>query len=97
MDRFITDIKLCKSIIGHNINFDIRMLKNEFIRNKKDFVLIESKLIEDTMSLSGGKIKLGVLYEKLFNEKMENAHNAYYDVLATYKVYKRLIDKVATT
>ena len=94
LDRLIKDIHYCKSIIGHNISFDIRMLRNEFIRNNKEFVLVESKLIEDTMTLSGGRIKLGVLYEKLFNEKMENAHNAYYDVLATYKVYKKLLNKV---
>jgi DNA polymerase III epsilon subunit-like protein len=90
LDRFINDLKYCKSIIGHNVNFDIRMLKNEFIRNNKDFIIVDSKVIEDTMILAGGKIKLGVLYEKLFNEKMNNAHNAYYDVLATYKIYKKL-------
>jgi len=94
LERFIKDIHYCKSIIGHNISFDIRMLRNEFIRNNKEFLIVESKIIEDTMTLSGGRIKLGVLYEKLFNEKMENAHNAYYDVLATYKVYKKLLNKV---
>jgi len=94
LDRFIKDINYCKSIIGHNISFDIRMLRNEFVRNNKEFFIVESKIIEDTMTLSGGRIKLGVLYEKLFNEKMENAHNAYYDVLATYKVYKKLLNKV---
>ena len=92
LDRFIKDIHYCKAIIGHNISFDIRMLKNEFIRNNKDFLLVESKMIEDTMTLSGGRIKLGVLYEKLFNEKMVNAHNAYYDVLATYQIYKKLVN-----
>jgi hypothetical protein len=91
LNRFLIDLKYTKSIIGHNIGFDIRMLKNEFVRNNIDFSMVESKQIEDTMTLSGGRIKLGMLYEKLFNEKMENAHNAYYDVLATYKIYKKLI------
>jgi DNA polymerase III alpha subunit (gram-positive type) len=91
LDRLLYDLKYCKSIIGHNIGFDIRMLKNEFVRNKIDCSLFESKLLEDTMTLHGGRIKLGKLYEDLFHEPMVNAHDAYYDVMATYKIYKKLI------
>ena len=94
LDKFIYDLKYCKSIIGHNINFDIRMLKNEFCRLKLDCKIIESINHEDTMSLSikkyGKKNKLGELYKLEFNEEFENAHNAFYDVMATYKIYKRL-------
>jgi DNA polymerase III epsilon subunit-like protein len=94
LDRFNSDLKYCNSIIGHNVNFDIRMLRNEFNRQKYDCSLLESIKKEDTMSLSikkyGKKNKLGELYKLEFNEEMENAHNAFYDVMATYKIYKKI-------
>ena len=90
LQRYISDLKYCKAIIGHNLHFDIRMLKNEFNRLKLDSNIIDLIKHEDTMTLHGSRIKLGELYLKLFNEPMSNAHNAYYDVLATYKIYKKL-------
>jgi hypothetical protein len=93
LEILLNDLKYCRSIIGHNISFDIRMLKNEFKRNNIDYLLLESIQLEDTMSIHGARIKLGKLYEDLFNEKIINAHDAYYDVLATYKIYKKLTNK----
>jgi len=90
LERYINDLKYCKTIIGHNIHFDIRMLKNEFNRLKINTNPMDIIKNEDTMTLHGSRIKLGELYLKLFNEPMPNAHNAYYDVLATYKIYKKL-------
>ena len=37
------------------------------------------------------KTKLTELYKLEFNTDMENAHNAFYDVMATYKIYKNLV------
>ena len=37
------------------------------------------------------KTKLSELYKLEFNTDMENAHNAFYDVMATYKIYKNLV------
>ena len=90
IDRLCYDLKYSSCIIGHNINFDIRMLKNEFHRNKVDMTVLVSKKLEDTMTIYGSRIKLSDLYLKLFNENLNNAHNAYYDVLATYRIYKKL-------
>ena len=90
IDRYISDLKYCKAIVGHNIHFDIRMLKNEMNRLKLDCSILEKCKSEDTMTLHGSRIKLGELYIKLFNEPMPNAHNAYYDVLATYRIYRKL-------
>ena len=91
LDTFVKDLTYCKAIIGHNISFDIRMLTNEFNRAKYDCTPMSCKKIEDTMSIHGKRIKLGVLYEQLFNQPMLNAHDAYYDVIATYRIYKELI------
>jgi DNA polymerase III epsilon subunit-like protein len=90
IQRYISDLKYCKAIIGHNIHFDIRMLKNELNRLKISTIIIDNIKNEDTMTLHGKRIKLSELYLKLFNEPMMNAHNALYDVLATYKIYKKL-------
>ena len=36
--------------------------------------------------------KLSEFYKIVFNKEMENAHNAFYDVMATYKIYKNLVN-----
>jgi len=90
LERYTYDLKYCKAIVGHNIHFDIRMLKNEFNRLKLNTNVMDLIKCEDTMTLHGKRIKLSELYLNLFNEPMSNAHNAYYDVLATYKIYKKL-------
>lgn len=90
LERFCQDLKYVSTIIGHNLQFDIRMLKNEFVRNNINFDIISSKKYVDTIQLYGSKIKLSELYLKLFNEPMLNAHDAYYDVIATYRIYKKL-------
>jgi DNA polymerase III epsilon subunit-like protein len=94
IDHLINDLKYCKALIGHNLNFDIRMLKNEFNRLKYDCSILESIIVEDTMDMSakkyGKKKKLGELYKLEFNEEMVNAHDAIFDVMATYKIYKKM-------
>jgi hypothetical protein len=91
LNRFVKDVHFCNSLIGHNVGFDIRMMKNEFNRHKFDCSIFENKNIIDTMDLYGSRIKLGELHIRLFNEEMINAHNALFDVMATYKIYKKLI------
>jgi DNA polymerase III epsilon subunit-like protein len=94
LNDLISDLKICKIMIGHNIKFDLRMLKNEFIRLKLDVLILDTIKLEDTMDLGikkyGKRIKLSELYKLEFNSEMENAHNAYYDVIATYKLYENL-------
>lgn len=90
-------------IVGHNIDFDLKIVGAEFIRNK-----IPTKLFDVpalcTKELStgycaipggkGGKYKwptLAELYTRLFNEDFEEAHNAAADVAATARCFLEMI------
>jgi DNA polymerase III epsilon subunit-like protein len=96
LNMFCEDLKICKALIGHNLQFDIRMLKSEFNRLSLNSDILTTKTIEDTMVLGrekypkGTKMKLGDLHKLELNTEMENAHNALYDVIATMNVYKSL-------
>ena len=98
LDLFCNDLQITKALIGHNLQFDIRMLKNEFNRLKLNCDIMTSKPIEDTWHLAKEKygkdksikLKLGDVHKLEFNKEMVNAHNALYDVIATMNVYKSL-------
>jgi DNA polymerase III epsilon subunit-like protein len=45
------------------------------------------------MQMNGSKIKLEALYEKLFRNKFDGAHDALNDVEATKKIYYKLLNK----
>lgn len=96
------DLVLSKSqsIVGHNLEFDLNVLKAEIIRTKGlDNVLFDKVKphLDDTM-VRGKSImynlkypKLDELYYMLFNKHFDNQHNAMADVEATYECYKELL------
>lgn len=88
-----------KIVAGHNIDFDYKIVGAEFFRKDMENTL-EKIPQADTMEigtdfcqLGGGKNgkykspKLTELYEKLYNEKFDEAHNAAADVNATAQVF----------
>ena len=92
---FIKDLDSCHTVIGHNINYDITAVNNDVktygvnvFKNKIPlYNVFDGIKIEDTMTIYGKKIKLEELYKQLFNKKIDQAHNALYDVLATKECY----------
>jgi DNA polymerase III epsilon subunit-like protein len=88
-DEFIADLKLCHSLVAHNLQFDLSVMLSEMFRyNKQDGVTeMLGKTRVCTMML--GKIamnqkkspKLSELYKFLYNEDIQNAHDAFYDTL----------------
>jgi DNA polymerase III epsilon subunit-like protein len=106
-DDLQNDLQQCDFIVAHNLNFDRNTLLSEFTRcNRNDLVhLFESKrhictMKESTMfchigsPTSGYKWpKLSELYEKLFNRKIRNAHDAEYDVKNLSKCFFELIKR----
>lgn len=85
--------------VGHNIIFDYNIVGAEFIRKGMNN-LLEKIPQADTMLLGtdycklvGGKSgkykppKLGELYEKLYGETFDEAHNAAADVNATAQIF----------
>lgn len=90
--------------VGHNIGFDINILSCEYHRLSADTQLRELKESDTKSDLTaeftaieggkGGKYKwptLTELYEKLFNEGFDEAHNASADVEATARVFLELV------
>ena len=82
------------TLVGHNIDFDFRMLRQSFQRlgydfkiNTLDTIPLAKKLIPDAVSYSLGKLvrSLGI--------PLVNAHRAEGDARATLELFKLLISK----
>lgn len=77
-------------LVGYNVNFDIKFVQNAGRPENCPF----ANQIEDAMVLAREKLRLGNYKLKtVVNElhiKLENAHRAYNDALATAKVYLKL-------
>ena len=99
LEEFGEVLKKTKVVAGHNINFDYKIVGAELYRKEVENVL-EKIPFADTMEwgtdyckLGGGKNgrykspKLSELYEKLFGENFDEAHNAAADVNATAQVF----------
>ena len=103
LEEFVRDVKSCKFIIGHNIEFDNNIVGSELLRKEMvntlfDFPSIDTK--DDSTNyceLPGGRgggykwPSLMELHEKLFNETFSEAHNASADVEATARCFLELI------
>ncbi len=98
---FIKDLEQTSTIIGHNIQYDLRcLLKNlrkydVYIKtdNQINYNIFDLFDILCTKKLSGGK-SLEKLHEELFKTKFSDAHDALVDVSNTYKCYVKLLEKI---
>src|SRR5690606_13851673 len=99
LSLFSEVLKKSKIVAGHNIDFDYKIVGAEFLRQGLDDSL-HAIPSADTMEigteycqLGGGKNgrfkspKLVELYDKLFGEKFDEAHNAAADVNATAQIF----------
>ena len=96
-------------VIGHNVEFDINVLKAEIYREwgHNDWFYSLYYKVLDTMqmgaevckipsNIKGEKYKwptLDELYRKLFGKSFQGQHNATNDVKATYECYCKMIGK----
>ena len=91
-------------VVGHNINFDLKVTGAEYYRKNIETPLMEMATLdtnsEKTAQLCqlpggrGGKFKypkLGELYKHLFGSDFAEAHNATADVEATTRAFLELI------
>ena len=99
LQEFAEVVKRSRIGAGHNIEFDYNIVGAEFFRKNLENVL-EQLPSADTMHLGtdfcqlpGGRMgrfkspKLEELYQKLYGEKFDEAHNAAADVNATAQVF----------
>ena len=84
-----------KTIVAHNAQFDVSVLKSEMLRHEINSGLIKDLNIQCTLKLYKERflkpIRLGVLYKEIFGEEFENAHNSLADCIACGRVYPYLI------
>ena len=106
LNKFKLALNKVNFVVGHNVSFDRNIIGAEFLRSDLDDAL-EGKLIIDTCTeetatlckLSGGrggKFKLPTLselYNFLFKQSFEEAHNATADVEATSRIFLELLRK----
>ena len=84
-----------KTIVMHNAKFDVGVLQSEMLRHNIDLSLIEDLNFRCTLELYRERflapIKLTVLYEQLFGEEFQDAHNSLADAIACGRVYPYVI------
>ena len=100
MDKFMEDFKTAKVIVGHNIDFDKKILSAELYRmRQRDIMNSKKSLCTMNASTNYCKIpgpygykhpKLQELHKKLFGYEFEDAHNSMSDVTATLKCFKEM-------
>lgn len=84
-------------IVGHNVNFDINFLYDNFVKELGEFL---SNDFVDTLRLS--RMLLPLSHHKLddlieyFNLEKRNEHRALNDCLLTNQVYLKLCEKLVT-
>jgi DNA polymerase-3 subunit alpha len=106
LNEFNKSLSKAKFVVGHNVSFDNNIMGAEFHRRSIDSLLMEMKALDSCTELTatlcqipggrGGKFKLPKLQELhqfLFNEGINEAHNASADVEATSRCFLELIRK----
>lgn len=102
--EFFSRLENSKMLVAHNIRFDRKIVKSEMIRNNMPYVsLLDKDKIKMTCTMfastahcaipgpHGNKWpKLDELYQKLFNEGFEGAHDALVDVRACARCFFEL-------
>jgi DNA polymerase-3 subunit alpha len=109
LEQFNEALSQSTYLIGHNIRFDINALGAEYYRIGLHSDFLEKRQIctmvstTDYLKIAGGRggkykpPKLLELYESLFNERFDEAHNAAADVEATARCFFELLRKKVIT
>lgn len=79
-------------LIGHNVSFDVRFLESHGIDTSKN-PYIDTFFLANFLCFEEKSLNLWYLCDVL-NIKLENAHRAIDDTLATVKVFQKLIGKL---
>lgn len=95
---FIGVFSLCHRVVGHNVQFDINVLKAECIRRGLDISIFDKLTVVCTFKMAKAMFlepvnKLGVLYKKFFGEDLEGAHDAMIDTMASARLYSFMSDE----
>jgi len=96
IDTFLEYIDKSDHVIGHNIAFDIRMLRQDCERISRVYdrdtikTFCTMKDISHIEDLPKKRPRLKLLYTHLFGKEFENAHDAMADIEATKDCFLEL-------
>jgi len=95
---FVGVFQLCPTVVGHNVSFDINVLKAECLRRNMDTSIFDRITPVCTLGMARRMFlepvnKLGVLYKKFFGEDLEGAHDAMVDTMAAARLYAFMTDE----
>lgn len=98
--EFVSDIETADMIVGHNVEFDKKIVGAEFLRCKIQSKALDKRTVCTMKSSTNycalpGKYgykwpTLQELHNKLFGESFEDAHNSLNDIKATKKCFFEL-------
>jgi DNA polymerase III epsilon subunit-like protein len=88
-NEFVSDLRSCHTLVAHNLQFDFSIMLSEMFRYNKQEGVTEMLAKKRLCTLLMGRTamnqkkapKLSELYKFLYNEDIENAHDAFYDTL----------------
>ncbi|MDP3471758.1 MAG: 3'-5' exonuclease [Algoriphagus sp.] len=103
LESFAKSVLDCRIIVAHNSDFDINVIRCEFLRNnipdpfEDKIVICTMKSSTEYCALSNqyGNYKwpsLNELHIKLFGVDFNNSHNAKYDLKATFDCFWKLLE-----
>lgn len=99
LEAFSQDVKRARVLVGHNIEFDNKIIGAEYLRSSSENLLegmpnldtsVETVAFMQLPGGIGGKLKqpkLIELYQRLFGTDFGDAHDAAYDVDATARAF----------
>ena len=105
LDAFAAALAQSSLVIGHNIEFDLKIMGAEFLRDGRENLLEEHPSLDtkeeatEFVNIRIGKQQklkwptLTELYKKLFGEAFEDAHHAAFDVEATARAFFGLLER----
>jgi DNA polymerase-3 subunit alpha len=98
---FMDDLNKVDYLVGHNIDFDINIIKSELFRlNKINIIeIMNNKKIFCTMKyyenqFNKSKPSLAECYFKLYNKMIAGAHNSKYDIVYTMKIFEKYLKNI---
>lgn len=108
VDQFLRFLNTTDVVVGHNIEYDEQVIRDELARIKRpgDYQPMKSlctmRSSTDYCKLQGRGFsfkapRLGELYKHLFGEWFEGAHDAMVDVEATSKAFGELLKREVIT
>ena len=91
LNKFFNDINDVKFIVGHNIPFDLNIIKSEILRNNLDHDLDDKNII-DIMNFNHDYEfpKLEYLFEKLHGHKFKKSHPRKSNINIIIKCFEKL-------